>query len=290
MNKILVTGVGGNVGQYIAHALHKEGYCVTGIYRNSVPKKAEYELVRADLSEGIPGLPDINVIIHIAAAVQGTVKKLVRDNIKTTENLIQYAEQENVKLFIYMSTVSVYGDVREELTEDSGIINPQSYGMTKFLAEQMVRESSVQAKLIIQLPRMLGPFADWKNPKNSGFLTMVNKLLRGEDVYCYIPDIKYNNYLHVADLAGFLRYFLGKTDRFDCEKILLGMQERLTMMEILQIMKDEAGSKSQIIAKNTGQIPLCALVNINKAKNMGFVSCSAEETLRKFIKEINSEK
>lgn len=49
MKKVLVTGVGGNVGQYIGNDLANEGYEVVGIYRNSKPANANYKLVNADV-------------------------------------------------------------------------------------------------------------------------------------------------------------------------------------------------------------------------------------------------
>ncbi len=49
MIKILVTGVGGNVGQYIGNDLANEGYEVVGIYRNSKPGNANYKLVNVDV-------------------------------------------------------------------------------------------------------------------------------------------------------------------------------------------------------------------------------------------------
>lgn len=49
MKKILVTGVGGNVGQYIGKDLANEGYEVVGIYRNRKPVNANYKLIKADI-------------------------------------------------------------------------------------------------------------------------------------------------------------------------------------------------------------------------------------------------
>lgn len=48
--KILVTGVGGNVGQYIGNDLAHAGHEVLGIYRNSMPQNADYEIIKGDIS------------------------------------------------------------------------------------------------------------------------------------------------------------------------------------------------------------------------------------------------
>lgn len=54
MMRIIVTGVGGNVGQYIGNDLAHAGHEVIGIYRNTSPQSADYKLVKADISGVTP--------------------------------------------------------------------------------------------------------------------------------------------------------------------------------------------------------------------------------------------
>lgn len=284
MEKILVTGVGGNVGQYIGNELMHKGHEVIGIYHNTAPQNADYEMVMADLSSKLPKLYGVNTIVHIAAGLEGTTRRLIRDNIKATENLIDFAEWANVKRMIYMSTVSVYGAVEGELSENSDIVNPEGYGMTKYLSECVIKESAIPEKLIIQLPRMLGPFVNLANTGGSGFLTMTKKILQGEDIVCYIPQVRYNNYLHVGELGKFLEKVLTGSNLGN-RKILLGARERLTMLEILHIMNDEIGSRSRITVEEKGITPKCSVINIEEAEKMGFSPCGAEKMLKKFICE-----
>lgn len=233
------------------------------------------------------GIKDIDVIIHIAASLSGDTNTLIRNNIEATKSLVCWAEQERIKRFIYISTVSVYGAVEGELCETSDMNNTSIYGLTKHLAESIVKESEIPEKLIIQLPRMIGPYVNLKDIKDSGFLTMTKKILMGEDVTCFIPETAYNNYLHVSELGVFLKHLLNKDKWAENETVLLGAQERLTMLQILQIMRDAIGSKSKIIANSNGSKPECSLINIDKAKKMGFCPCTAESMLKRFINEIN---
>jgi nucleoside-diphosphate-sugar epimerase len=292
MKRILITGVGGNVGQYLAQKLHMDGYRVVGTYRNRKPDCAGYELVGLNLTEQIPEIDDIDTIIHAAACLYGNAEQLVLDNINATRNLINYAERHHVKKFIYLSTVSVYGDVDAELNTDSEIINPSVYGCTKYIAEKLLEESNIPIKLVIGLPRMLGPFVNLENTQGSGFLTMTKKLLREEDVTCYIPNLPYNNYMHVQDLAVFLEkyiyiyiYMEGK-QASGYRKILLGAKDRLSMMEILEIMKTASRSRSNIIPEDRGIKPHCSLVSIDAAVKMGYEPRTSEEMLVQFINDI----
>lgn len=285
-DKILITGVGGNVGQYVGEKLWKAGYEVVGIYRYSVPQEAKYKLVQADLSKEKLTLSNIDVVIHIAAAVEGDTKRIIQDNIKATENLLCFAEDAGVKRIIYISTVSVYGSVKGELREGSDKINVGVYGMSKCLCENLIRESNIPEILIIQLPRMLGPFVDLDDVKGSGFLSLTKKLLFGENVVCYNPEARYNNYLHVADLETFLEKML-EAGNLGRRTILVAAKEQLKMKDILSIMRREVKSSSKIIIKEENVVPRCSVINIGEAEKLGFSPSEAEKMLKRFMCEIS---
>lgn len=185
-----------------------------------------------------------------------------------------------------MSSVAVYGPVEGELSETSDTRNLNPYGMTKHIGEAIVKESDIPEKLIVQLPKMIGPYVHMEDTIGSGFLTMTKKILMGETVICFIPEMKYNNYLHVSELGAFLKCLLKKDEWTENETVLLGARERLTMMEILQIMRDEINSKSEIVPQSNGTTPEVSLINISRAKALGFAPCDAKDMLKRFIKEI----
>lgn len=288
MKRILVTGVGGNVGQYLAKYLHEAGYYVIGVYRNRTPNLELNELLQMDLSKKELHIEAVDVIIHAAATIVGKAEQLIEDNINSTKNLLRYAEENEVKQFIYLSTVSVYGNVSGKLTVYSDIINPSLYGTTKWFAENLVKESKILDRMIVGLPRMLGPFVDLENTKNSGFLMMAKKILFGENVTCFISNSHYNNFMHVEDLAKFLDVLI-TTVNSGYRKVLLGTAEELSMFDILQIMKESVQSKSEISRvedKLQTRNSACALISIQDAVEIGYQSMKAQEVLRKFMIEM----
>lgn len=134
---------------------------------------------------------------------------------------------------------------------------------------------------------MIGPNVHMDHTEDSGFLTMTKSLLNHKEIICFIPDMKYNNYLHVSELGRFIKQFLMQDNWKENEIVLLGAKERLTMLHILQIMRDEIGSKSEIIARSNETTPEVAIINISKAEELGFSPCGAEDMLRRFVKEIS---
>ncbi len=286
MAKILVTGAGGNVGRYMAESLFHAGHEVVGIYRSRRPPDALYECIQADLSKSIPQVRDVAVILHIAAGLSGSTQKLVNDNIMATRKLISFAQNTGVSRFVYMSTVSVYGNVAGELCETSSRTDPDCYGVTKYISECLVRESLVPEKMVLQLPRMLGPFVDLSDTKGSGFLTMAKKILHGETVNCHISQAEYNNYLHVSELAEFMEQLLGRDEWPDLQTVVLGAGERMTMLEILRVMREAVDSGSEILWEDKGIRPKCALIHTGRAKELGFCPDSAKNMLQRFMREL----
>lgn len=284
--RILITGAGGNVGQYIARELSENGYEVIGLYRNRKPECGFYQAVRCDLAKEEPPIEGVDVIIHAAAALHGSVQTLIQNNLAATQKLLVWAAKSKVRRMVYFSSVSVYGAADGELSETSVIMDPDPYGATKYLCERLVWESEIPEKLILELPRMLGPFVDVDGTIGSGFVAMTRKLLRGEDVTCFIPREPYNNFMHVSDLTDFVRVLLERNVWSGADRLLLGAPDRLEMMEILGIMKDEMGSSSHLTEGKSASPPRCALINISKALSCGYRPQSAEKSLRRFASEM----
>ena len=283
--RILITGVGGNVGRSLADYLSQR-HSVVGIYRTHKPMNIAYKIVRAELSESLEAVEgDYDVIIHCAAGLQGNTDSLIRDNIDATRKMVRFAEKQNVSGFIYMSTVSVYGETDGVVSEHSSIVNPEIYGMTKYLAENIVLESSIPQKVILELPRMLGPFVDLINTKGSGFITMTRRLLMNEEVTCFIPEQAYNNYMHVSDLGLFMEHLL-QMEAWKYERVLLGAKDYLPMMQILEVMKSAMGSTSVLVRGKTDVLPKCSCVSIERALELGYKPMDSEEVLRQFASEM----
>lgn len=285
-NSILVTGVSGNVGQFLAQELSSEGFDVVGVYRKHVPENVSYRTIQADLAKDDLHIDGIETVIHCAALLHGNAKQLLQNNVEATRRILEWAEMTGVRRIMYMSTVSVYGAAEGEISESSVVRAPDAYGMTKGFCEFLVKESAIPDKVVLQLPRMLGPFVDVDKTIGSGFITMTKKLLDNDDITCFIPYVPYNNYMHVSDLAQFVLTLLKKKSWHDAEKVVLGARDKLDMLKILQIMKDEMKSTSNLIIGQATKPPRCAKVNIEKAISLGYRPQNAEQVLRRFAAEM----
>jgi len=128
--KILVTGAAGYVGSAVVQNLVKDGYNVRAIVRAlSHTERLEalgVELVYGDirdLSSLIEASEGIDIIMHIAAAIQGSLDFMMDCSVGATRNIAQAARVCHVKRVIYMSSMSVYDYLK---LRDGDIITEQS--------------------------------------------------------------------------------------------------------------------------------------------------------------------
>ena len=151
--KVLVTGGGGFLGQYIIEELISEGHQVCSFSRNSYPEleKLGVEQRSGNLldSESIfNALEGIEGIFHVAGkvAMWGKWEDFYQNNTIGTKNLIEAAKKRKIKRFVYTSTPSVvFGEdhIREA---NENLEYPKEYlslyAKSKMLAEKIVLESN----------------------------------------------------------------------------------------------------------------------------------------------------
>lgn len=155
MKKFLVTGGAGFIGSHIVEALLRQGHYVRVLDNFSSGKKENLSdaLNKIDLIKGDIRSPDacdkaargIDFILH-QAALRSVPKSLVNPteynevNIQGTLNLLQAAVKNKIKVFVFASSSSVYGEVKVFPQKESFIPQPISpYALTKLTGEYYCR-------------------------------------------------------------------------------------------------------------------------------------------------------
>lgn len=293
---VLITGVGGfvghNVAEYLAayqsgsdHVRYWKNIDIIGICHRRKPseklslkKIVQCNLYTDDLNKMLSG-ENIDVIIHCASQMKEEgIRGYLHNTVDSTKRLLDYAEAAKVKTFIYFSSISVYGETFSEVEETSDMINMNDYGMTKRLCERLVEDSKIERRFVIRLPRILGKRCDLSYP----WLPLVTgKMIRGEDVYYTNPNLLYNNLLHVDDLSQFLLRLLEK-DYSGFDVFVLGAKEKMRIIDILETLRTELSSSSQLIEQSSANRNKCYAINTSHAENYGFVSRKTRKIIEDF--------
>ncbi|MBS4059364.1 MAG: GDP-mannose 4,6-dehydratase [Bacteroidetes bacterium] len=155
MNHFIITGFAGFIGSHTTELLLSKGHKITGIdnfdpfYSREIKEKnissfvnhKNFSLLELDITDKsiYKHFPQgIDCIIHLAAkaGVRPSIedpRSYVKTNITGTQNILEWASENNVKKMIFASSSSVYGN-NEKLpfSEDDDVNNPISpYAFTK---------------------------------------------------------------------------------------------------------------------------------------------------------------
>ena len=155
MKKVVITGAAGLLGPYVVEHFVNQGYKVLGvdIKRPETPKpKADYRVVDlTNLGECYGILHGADALVHLAAipnAVSTTNEVTFRNNVMSTYNLLEAADNLGIKKAVTASSESSYGLVFAKkrlvpqyvpMDENHPCLPEDSYALGKIVEEETAR-------------------------------------------------------------------------------------------------------------------------------------------------------
>jgi nucleoside-diphosphate-sugar epimerase len=290
--RVLLTGAGGFIGSSVATALLARGHQVTAVAgRRSTGRLTEATMgrsgltvLRGDLADERFALPlDIEVVVHAAATSPApgiSTADMVRDNVAATARLLHYATAIDVESIIYLSSLSIYGDVPvTELDEHTEIRNPEVYGLTKRLCEQMLAALAPPLRaMAIRLPGMLG-----RGSVRNWLTSVLAAAQAGRDIPVYNCAAPFNNAAHVADLADFIIETIVDDAWGGFAAFPIGAAGSISVGEAVMILIDGAGAGSRLL--DLGMRTPCFTISNRAALARGYRPRQIADMLHTFVSE-----
>lgn len=210
--KIAITGANGFVGAALCRYFYKKGHEILAIGNQEYPNQNLLKIARyisADITNAIEDI-DADVCIHAAALSSDTdtYKNLILSNVEGTLNVVEAAK--NCRLFIHISSSSVYQFNTQPVTEDQACIqsNLSDYGETKLLAEDIVELDipSHQKRLILR-PRAIYGVGD------RVLLPRLLSLVKGKFLLCPFKKNILSSLTHVDNVGYAIELYMEQTDQ-----------------------------------------------------------------------------
>jgi len=294
--KILITGGLGHIGSKLIRDLDKK-YELTIVDNLSTQRycslfdiNRNYKFIENGFENlTLEEINNFDIVIHLAAITDAVYsvnnKELVWEtNVNKTKNFIDLIEKSNIKLVIFPSSTSVYGDSTKEVKEDNNKhINPQSpYAEGKIEIENYLKKQSINY-VILRLGTIFGTSIGMR------FHTVINK-------FCYqasfnqpltIWDIcyeQYRPYLGLEDLLQALNLIIDDENKWnETYNVLTG---NFKLKEIVEYIKDIIDIEVKMV-----KTPLLNQhsykVNDDKIRRIGFLPkeslfTNINKTIKKF--------
>lgn len=282
MKKILITGIGGFIGSYIANFFASRGEEVWGIYRSKRPVVGEkVKLIQHDLRKPLLLEESFNVVFHLAAQVEGgKVYDYIDNTICTTRNVVHFCERNKIDFLVLFSSIAVYGETDVEVNEFSDKKNLSPYGMAKVFSERIVEESDIKTRFILRCPRILGPGMDLSY---KWIPALVKSLNEDTEITYFNPELLYNNMADVDDLAYFCNTLLHNHMGMDvCETIVFGAKDKMKVIDIILYLKELLQSSSVLTFVQGSKKTVFAIDN-KKAIRYGYRPRESHDILERLV-------
>ena len=288
--RVLVTGAGGFAGGHIARLLAGAGYDVVAATRSAEvappvggAAARRFSTMRLALDDGLV-LPDgLGAIVHAAAtsAWAGiTVDRMVADNVVTMRALVREACRVRVEKLVFLSSISAYGTITASvLREGESAVAPDAYGTTKLIGEQLLADAGDRmASLAIRLPAVVGAGSARNWPSET-----LRKLRGGEPVAFVNPASRFNNAVHVADLAALVARALERPS-VGHDLVLAASAGDMAVGDVVALLARLTGSTSRITSGTAARPTF--LVDTAKARRLfGWEPLPIAEAIRRMVRD-----
>ena len=274
--KIFITGIAGFIGSHLAESLRELGFKVSGIdnfnnYYNSLQKRKNAEILKSKninifeydlLDNNLEDLVKNSSFVYHLAAQPGisehvSLETYTENNIYGTQKLIEACEKlENLKLFINISTSSVYGKLA--ISDENFSPKPISfYGVTKLAAEQLVFCSHSRGNLPACSFRLFSVYGPRERPDKL-FPKIIKNTLLGESVPIYEGSEKHlRSFTYVKDIVNGLLLPLeninnninNNINKCNGEIFNLGNSAKISTQETIEIIEKILCKKIKIERK-----------------------------------------
>lgn len=281
MRTILITGAAGFIGFHASRQFLAQDYRVIGLdnlndYYDPDLKQKRLTLLNAqknftfykgditrpeDIAEATQN-NKIDSILHLAAqaGVRYSLENphaYVNTNLLGHLNVLEYARHNpEVKHVVYASSSSVYGErAQGAFRETDTVRTPNSlYAATK-IGGEMLAESYAQLYKIPQTGlRFFTVYGPWGRPDMAYFI-FTEKMLAGETIELYAPDIMHRDFTYVDDIVSSLPRIV-ETPARTHEIYNLGNSKPCSLIDLVKAIEDSCGrkAKTEILPRQKGDV------------------------------------
>ena len=272
--RVLVTGGAGYIGSHAVVELLDGGYEVVVLdnletgHMKLVDSRAKF--YKADLRDreslrSVFQKEKIDVVMNFAAYIKvgesvAAPNKYYENNTYGILNIIEVMREFNVKNIVFSSTAAVYGDVvADSCVAESFVTQPiNPYGMSKFMAERIIMDSSSAHGMnyvIFRYFNVAGAHEKYRigqmGEGMTSLIPVVLEVAKGErekvevfgDTYKTKDGTGVRDFIHVTDLARAHVLAMNKLNKGESGLFNLGNGTGFSVLEILEASKRVIGKE-----------------------------------------------
>jgi len=251
--RIFITGVAGFLGSHLADRMIELGHTVVGndnllggYIDNLNPQIEFYQIDCCDRNAMTKIMQGADVVIHTAATAHEGLSVfspsfITRNIFEASVSTISAAIENNVKRFVYCSSMARYGNQQSPFTEDMRPQPVDPYGIAKVAGEEVLKvlcETHGMEWNIAAPHNIVGPRQRYDDPFRNVMSIMINRNLQGNPAIIYGDGEQTRCFSYIDDCI----YCLEKLalDTIVGEIVNIGPDEGIiTINQLAKLVADE---------------------------------------------------
>lgn len=306
--KIFITGVAGFLGSHFADRMIGLGHEVVGVdnlvggfMENVNPKVKFFKADCNDLEKMKELIKDCDVVFHAACTAHDGFSLfspyyITQNTYQITMSVLSAAAQNNVKKFIYCSSMARYGKQEKiPYTEDMICYPATPYGVSKYASEMVVKQicelNNIKYTIIVP-HNIIGTRQNYTDPFRNVAAIMINRMLQGKQPIIYGDGEQKRTFSFVSDCIDCIEEVI-KNDNVSGEIINIGPDEEfVTINYLAEQIADIIGFELHpiYVTDRPNEIKLATCSSDKARKLLGYkTKISLREGLTKMIEHIKKE-
>ena len=294
--KYLITGATGLIGSALVKALAIDGIDLTCPVRDKNKARSlftddSFDKVRwleIPLEDYVSNISEsFDYIIHCASPtaskyfVEHPVETM-RFNTEITTALLEYSRKNEIKGFVYLSSLESYGTVLDDSKEIDesfqGYVNPMetrsSYNMAKRMCESLCHAYAEEYKVpvkVVRLTQTISPFINDDDMRV--FAQFARHAAKGEDIELHTEGTASRQYIYIDDAVDAILCVLYKGatgDAYNAARV----DSYISVKEMAQFVQRNFNPSGKVVfhlRDDMGYAPTTKLkLSTDKLKNLGW--------------------
>ncbi|MDW8137137.1 MAG: NAD-dependent epimerase/dehydratase family protein [Bacteroidota bacterium] len=267
MNRVLITGAGGFIGNHLMNYLKRMGYWVRGVDI----KYPEYSMIEPDefeildlrrWSNCLIATRNVDEVYHLAADMGGmgfiscNHAQIMRNNLLINTHMLEASRINGVKKFLFTSSACIYPEYKQMDSnipplkeEDAYPAQPQdAYGWEKLITERLCMHYFEEYHMEIRIVRfhnIFGPMGTWEGGREKAPAALCRKVAVAKLTGKYEVEIwgdgeQTRSFCYIDDCVKGLYLIMQSNYRYPLN---LGQDRMVTINQLVDMIAEIAGIK-----------------------------------------------
>lgn len=261
-NKILVTGGAGFIGSHIVDELIKLGQKViilddlSGGFKENVNSDAEFikgSINEVELVNDLFRENQFDYVFHLAAYAAEGLSHFIKhfnyqNNLMGSINLINASVNNNIKCFVFTSSIAVYGSSQLPMSEEMIPQPEDSYGIAKYAVELELRVSREMFGLnyiIFRPHNVYGPRQNIGDRYRNVVGIFMNQIMQNSPITIFGDGEQKRAFTYIKDAALIMAKSIFESRAYN-QIFNIGADEAVTVNRLAELVFQAMGKKTGI--------------------------------------------